>query len=135
MRLEALLQPEGRRRPRLRRRLYRALEAAFVDASCASLARLRELQWEALQRVCSSRKEFYALLTAADSRERDVLDAQEAFNSMPIELRLSDGGKEELHMVVEQLQERLWAQSDEKRQAAEKRMGAIADDGWIAAHA
>merc|ERR1719181_1857843 len=85
----------------------------------------------ALQRLCSSRTELVSLLTAADAREQEVLDAQERFNSMPIELRLAEGGKAELHMVTSDLQETLYSLSDERRVAAEKLMNAMADDGWL----
>jgi len=88
-----------------------------------------------LQRVCSCRKEFYALLTAPDEREPKALDAQEKFNSMPVELRLSEPGKAELHMIATDLQEALYAMSDTRRNAAEKAMAAMGDDGWLAAHA
>ena len=98
--------------------------------------------------MCSARKDFVALLRAADSREQEALDAQaglvsnaqkrcvdlivlrpdppdirtlktylltqsspkqERFNAMPTKLRTSEGGKAELCMVVEDLQERLYA--------------------------
>ena len=68
---------------------------------------MRKLQWAALQRVCSSRNEFVALLTAPDEREREALDAQERFNEMPTELRLSEAGKYELHMIAQDLQDTL----------------------------
>ena len=82
---------------------WQALEGGFVNASCKAMARVRELQWTALQRLCTSRTELVSLLTAPDVREREVLDAQERFNSMPIELRLSENGKSELHMVTQDL--------------------------------
>ena len=96
---------------------------------------MRELQWAALQRVCACRKEFVSLLTAPDAREREALDAQERFNAMPTELRLSEGGKAELHMIAQDLQDKLYALSDARRAAAEGAMGAMADDGWLAGHA
>ena len=114
---------------------WKALEEGFLSAGCASLASVRELQWRAHQRVCSSRKEFVTLLTAPDAREREALDAQERFNAMPTELRLSEGGKAELHMIATDLQETLYALSDQRRTAAEKAMGAMAEDGWLQGHA
>ena len=53
-----------------------------------------------LPRVCSSRNEYVGLLTAVDERQRIVLDAQERFNSLPTELRLTDAGKDELQGAV-----------------------------------
>ena len=114
---------------------WSAIEGAYVHSTCVALARMRSLQWSALQRVCSSRSEFVALLTAPDAREQEVHDAQSLFNSMPAELRLTDSGKAELHAVVNDLQETLYTLSDERRAAAEKLMSAIADDGWLPAHA
>ena len=50
-------------------------------------------------------------------------------------IRYSEHGKAELHMLVEDMQERLWALSDDKRQSAERLLASMAEDGWLAAHA
>jgi len=61
--------------------------------------------------------------------------AQAKFNALPRALRHLDEGKAELHMLVEDVQEALWAISDTKRAAAEAMLTALATDGWLAQHA
>ena len=114
---------------------WKVLEEAFLSEGSSALARERELQWRALQRVCSCRTEFYNLLTAPDDFEQLTVVAQERFNMMPTELRLSDGGKAELHMIAQDLQDALYNLSDTRRAAAEKAMSAMGEDGWLGAHA
>eukprot|EP00966_Prymnesium_polylepis_P173242 4006943-Prymnesium_polylepis.1 len=53
---------------------------------------------------------------------------------MPTQLRLSEAGKNELHMMVSDMQEKLWALSDEKRTSAERMLQAMAEDGWLSSH-
>ena len=65
----------------------------------------------------------------------EVAQAQARFNAVPPELRLTHEGKAELHMLVEEMQERLWALGDEKREAAEALLQAMAADEWLSHHA
>jgi len=114
---------------------WKAVEADFVGRARLCLGRLRETQWLLLQRATAGRAEFVQLLRAPDGRQLEVSAAQERFNALPNELRLEEAGKAELHMVVEEAQERLWALSDEKRHAAERLLAQMSEDEWLAHHA
>jgi len=114
---------------------WKALEADFLSRARGCLGRLREAQWLLLQRVTANRAEFVALLRAPDARQLEVAQAQGRFNAVPPELRLQEAGKAELHMVVEEMQERLWGLGDEKREAAEALLHAMAEDEWLSHHA
>ena len=91
--------------------------------------------WRGLQRVCSCRNEFVELLMGPDQRKAEALNAQQKFNAMPIELRLVDHGKAELHMIASDLQEALYAHSDRRRADCEAILASMASDGWLPAHA
>ena len=114
---------------------WQALEKAYVSAMSSTFGTMRKLQWHALQRVCSCRNEFVELLTGPDQREAEALNAQQKFNAMPIELRLVDHGKAELHMIASDLQEALYAHSDRRRAECEAMLASMASDGWLPSHA
>ena len=85
--------------------------------------------------MCSCRNEFVELLMGPDQRKAEALNAQQKFNAMPIELRLVDHGKAELHMIASDLQEALYAHSDRRRADCEAILASMASDGWLPAHA
>jgi len=91
------------------------VEDGFVAACEAALVKLRDLKHRTLQRSAATRSEFVALLRTPDRRPEIVAAAQRRFNAMPTALRFEEEGKAELHATVEEMQQKIWAASDEKR--------------------
>lgn len=91
------------------------VEDGFVSACEAALVKLRDLKHRTLQRSAATRSEFVALLRTPDRRPEIVAAAQRRFNAMPTALRFEEEGKAELHATVEEMQQKIWAASDEKR--------------------
>jgi hypothetical protein len=114
---------------------WHGVEDDFVRTCSRALRSLRELRHRTLQRSAGSRLELASVLAAPDHRQEVVATAQDKFNAMPAALRHRDAGKEELHMVVEEMQEALWVLSDERRAVAEALITALHADGWLAGHA
>lgn len=114
---------------------WQGVEGDFVRACSQALRSLRELRHRTLQRSAGSRSELASVLAAPDHRQEVVAAAQDKFNAMPTALRHRDAGKEELHMVVHEMQEALWSLTDERRAAAEALITALHADGWLAGHA
>jgi len=111
------------------------VEDGFVAACEAALVKLRDLKHRTLQRSAATRSEFVALLRTPDRRPEIVAAAQCRFNAMPTALRFEEEGKAELHATVEEMQQKIWAASDEKRVMAEQMLTGFAEDGWLAQHA
>jgi hypothetical protein len=109
---------------------WRALERGYLGAIKNGLRQVHDARWATLQHATSQAAAFAARLAQPDERQEAVALAQAAFNALEPELRAHDDGKAELHARVDDLQDRLWALVDAKREACEHEVLAMALGGF-----
>ncbi|XP_047246702.1 sperm flagellar protein 2 isoform X3 [Girardinichthys multiradiatus] len=77
------------------------------------------------------RERFGHYLGRPDLKQELVSQWQKTFNSIPDDMREDEETKAELHLRLDELQERLWGITDKRREEDEQERTALMCDGWL----
>ncbi|XP_007557665.1 sperm flagellar protein 2 [Poecilia formosa] len=77
------------------------------------------------------RERYNHFLTCPDLKQELVSQWQKVFNSVPDDMREDEETKAELHLRLDELQERLWDITDKRKEEDKQERSAFMYDGWL----
>ncbi|XP_008416454.1 sperm flagellar protein 2 isoform X1 [Poecilia reticulata] len=77
------------------------------------------------------RERYNHFLTCPDLKQELVSQWQKVFNSVPDDMREDEETKAELHLRLDELQERLWDITDKRKEEDNQERSAFMYDGWL----
>ncbi|PWA19679.1 hypothetical protein CCH79_00007062, partial [Gambusia affinis] len=77
------------------------------------------------------RERYNHFLSCPDLKQELVSQWQKVFNSVPDDMREDEETKAELHLRLDELQERLWDITDKRKEEDQQERAAFMCDGWL----
>ncbi|XP_032435478.1 sperm flagellar protein 2 isoform X2 [Xiphophorus hellerii] len=104
---------------------------SYVNSMKHVMQQLR-LQLTLIDRHLFNIRERYThFLSCPDLKQELVSQWQKVFNSVPDDMREDEETKAELHLRLDELQERLWDITDKRKEEDQQERSAFMCDGWL----
>ncbi|XP_071954486.1 sperm flagellar protein 2-like isoform X2 [Antedon mediterranea] len=106
-------------------------EATYISSSM-HVFRCVRLERETIYRYFYKiRRTFEEYLRRPDSKQEFIANWQIEYNEIAEDVRDDEETKSELHQRIEDLRERLWSISDNRKLDAEQERTSVMDEGWL----
>uniref|UniRef100_A0A3Q3FE34 Sperm flagellar 2 n=1 Tax=Labrus bergylta TaxID=56723 RepID=A0A3Q3FE34_9LABR len=116
--------------------LYNRVESALQEVMLQRQEVMQQLRSQRTvidHHLYNIREEFKHYLGRPDLKQELVSQWQKDFNSIADDMREDDDTKAELHLRLDELRERLWDISDQRKEEDEKERAALGE-GWLEDH-
>ena len=95
---------------------------------------LRSERWASLDHFAKLRGDFLKFLRRPDTKSSIVEAFQEEYNRVDADLRNDVEVKDELHLRIDELSDKLWGISEQRKNEALEQLALIHRDGFVANH-
>lgn len=113
---------------------WATIETSFTETMKFSFRSIRKERDDALHHFHGLKESFHRFLERPDQKQEFVEVFQQLYNETENDLRSDPDAKAELHQRVEDLRDKLWEISDQRKEEAESERQSLIDDRWVEDH-
>ncbi|XP_068107337.1 sperm flagellar protein 2 isoform X2 [Hyperolius riggenbachi] len=113
---------------------WETIEKTYEAAVKAGLRSMRQEHFIVIHYLYNIRNKFKAYLKRPDHKQEFVSQWQSDFNSIAEDMWEDPETKAELHQRLDDLRDRLWDISDNRKEEAEQERADVMNDGWLPDH-
>lgn len=107
---------------------------SYVDGVKTVMQELRLQRSVINHHLFNIREHYKHYLGRPDLKQELVSQWQKNFNSIPDDMKEDEDTKEELHLRLDELRERLWDITDKRKEKDEQERASLMSDGWLEEH-
>uniref|UniRef100_A0A3P8PNK1 Calponin-homology (CH) domain-containing protein n=1 Tax=Astatotilapia calliptera TaxID=8154 RepID=A0A3P8PNK1_ASTCA len=107
---------------------------SYVDGVKTVMQELRLQRSVINHHLFNIREHYKHYLGRPDLKQELVSQWQKNFNSIPDDMKEDEDTKEELHLRLDELRERLWDITDKRKEQDEQERASLMSDGWLEEH-